>query len=45
MEEIATNSDVRERMGKESELVIQTYSPENCAAGLALAAVASEAHV
>lgn len=45
MEDIATNSDTRERMARESRQVINTHSPERCAAGLALAATVSEAHV
>lgn len=45
MEDIATNSDIRERMARESREVIQAHSPERCAAGLALAATVSEAHV
>ncbi len=45
MEEIATHSHIRERMARESLEVIQTYSPERCATGLALAATVSEAHV
>jgi glycosyltransferase involved in cell wall biosynthesis len=45
MEDIATNSDIRERMARESREVIQAHSPESCAAGLALAATVSEAHV
>jgi glycosyltransferase involved in cell wall biosynthesis len=44
MEEIATKSDVRLRMGEESRLRIEDYSPERCAAGLAFAATL-EAHV
>lgn len=45
MEEIATQSEVRLRMGEESRQRIEAYSPERCAAGLALAATVSEAHV
>ena len=45
MEDIATHSDTRERMAKESRQAIQAHSPERCAAGLALAATVSEAHV
>ena len=45
MEDIATNSDIRERMAGESRQAIQAHSPERCAAGLALAATVSEAHV
>jgi len=45
MEDIATQAEVREQMGKQSRQRIEAYSPERCAAGLALAAAASEAHV
>lgn len=45
MEDIATNSDIRERMAGESRQAIQAHSPERCAAGLALAATVSETHV
>lgn len=45
MEDIATHAEIRQRMARESRRVIQTYSPETFAAGLALAATVSEAHV
>jgi len=45
MEDIATQSEARVRMGEESRQRIEAYSPERCAAGLALAATVSEAHV
>ena len=45
MEEIAQRSDLRERMGRASTKLIQAHSPERCAAGLAIAAAALEAHV
>lgn len=45
MEDIAAHSEIRERMARESRQVIEIYSPEKCAAGLALAATVSEAHV
>ena len=45
MEDIATQAEVREQMGKESRQRIEAYSPERCAAGLASAAAVSEAHV
>ena len=45
MEEIATQSEVRLRMGEDSRQRIAGYSPERCAAGLSLAATVSEAHV
>lgn len=45
MEEMATQAEVRVQMGQQSRQRIEAYSPERCAAGLALAATASEAHV
>ncbi len=45
MEDIATQSEVRLQMGLESRQRIEAYSPERCAAGLALAATLSQAHI
>jgi glycosyltransferase involved in cell wall biosynthesis len=45
MEDVATQSEIRARMGKDSRQRIKAYSPERCAAGLASAAAVSEAHV
>jgi glycosyltransferase involved in cell wall biosynthesis len=39
MQEVATDAELRERMSRESKELIQQYSPEDCAAGLAEAAV------
>jgi 1,2-diacylglycerol 3-alpha-glucosyltransferase len=45
MEEIASDPALRGRMASESRELIRTYSPETCAAGLAEASSALEAHV
>jgi len=45
MEEIASDPALRSRMASESRELIQTYSPETCAAGLAEASSALEAYV
>ncbi|HEX6803123.1 MAG TPA: glycosyltransferase [Terriglobales bacterium] len=45
MREIANNSDLRLRMSRESQTLIQEFSPETCAAGIAQASLALEAHV
>jgi glycosyltransferase involved in cell wall biosynthesis len=45
MEEIARDPDLRGRMACESRELIRSFSPENCAAGLAQASSAMEAHV
>jgi len=43
MEEIACDPGLRERMSRESRELIQSYSPEICAAGIAQAALGIEA--
>ena len=45
MSEMATNHELRTRMSRESEILIRSYSPERCAAGIAEASLAMEAHV
>jgi len=44
MREVASDAELRKRMSRESEEVIQQYSPEACAAGLAEAAVSIFSH-
>jgi glycosyltransferase involved in cell wall biosynthesis len=44
MREVATDPELRKRMSRESEELIQQYSPEACATGLAEAAVAIFSH-
>lgn len=43
--EIARDDELRTRMSRESEMLIRSYSPEKCAAGIAEASLAMEAHV
>jgi len=45
MRTVATDADLRRYMSRESSKLIQNYSPEACAAGIAEAAVTSGAHL
>ena len=45
MRTVATDADLRRYMSRESVRLIQNYSPEACAAGIAEAAVTSGAHL